>query len=61
MEKFYGKKEVLKLYPVSAVTLWREIRRGNFPAPVRISLGRVGWPEGVIEKWQRDKCAKPAA
>jgi prophage regulatory protein len=61
MEKFYGKKEVLKLYPVSSVTLWREIRRGNFPAPVRISVGRVGWTESAITEWQKAKCAKPAA
>ncbi len=61
MEKFYSKKEVLKLFPVSSVTLWREIRRGNFPPSVRISVGRVGWTESAISKWQRDKCAKTAA
>ncbi|WP_436356211.1 helix-turn-helix transcriptional regulator [Brevundimonas sp. CEF1] len=34
-----------------ASTVWRMRRDGLFPQPVRISRGRVGWPEGVVLAW----------
>ena len=41
--KFYLKKELLDRLPFSPTTLWRQCKRGNFPSPVKISPGRVGW------------------
>ena len=33
----------------STTTLWRQQRRGNLPAPTRLSPGVVGWRSDVIE------------
>jgi predicted DNA-binding transcriptional regulator AlpA len=33
-------------------TWWRAIRRGEAPAPVQVSPGRVAWRESDICAWQ---------
>ena len=35
----------------------KEVDAHRFPAPVRISPGRIAWPEGDIAKWQAQKIA----
>jgi prophage regulatory protein len=45
------KQEVLRRIGVSASTLWRMEREGEFPSPVRISTNRVGWVETEIDEW----------
>lgn len=36
-------KGVLKLFPVSASTLWRDVRAGRFPKPIKISERITAW------------------
>ncbi|WP_455883591.1 helix-turn-helix transcriptional regulator [Pseudomonas putida] len=45
-------REVLDVTSFSRTTLWRVIKSGQFPRPVRISPGRVGWRESAIIAWQ---------
>jgi predicted DNA-binding transcriptional regulator AlpA len=40
------------LFGVSPSTLKRRWPKGDFPAPIRICPGRVGWLEAEILKWQ---------
>jgi prophage regulatory protein len=35
-------------------TIYRKIKAGTFPAPVRIGIRRVAWRESDIVKWQQD-------
>ena len=35
----------------SYVTAWRKRRQGTFPAPIRISVGRVAWLRSDLEAW----------
>lgn len=42
----------------SPSTLYREVKRGAFPAPVQISARLIGWPESVIAAWL---ASRPAA
>jgi prophage regulatory protein len=35
----------------SGKTVLRQVRTGNFPAPVRISPRCVGWPQHVVDEW----------
>jgi prophage regulatory protein len=35
----------------SRTTLYREIQRGTFPRPIRLSSGLTGWKESVVEEW----------
>lgn len=36
---------------LSRTTLWRLIKRGEFPGSVRISPGRVAWSEAAVTEW----------
>lgn len=36
---------------LSRTTLWRMVRRGEFPKPVQVSPGRVAWPENAVNAW----------
>ncbi|MGE0424468.1 MAG: helix-turn-helix transcriptional regulator [Reyranellaceae bacterium] len=38
---------------LSAATIWRKVRNGSFPRPVRVSAGRVAWVKSEIEAWKR--------
>ena len=55
---FYDKKQLRVLIPFSDTTLWREVNRGTFPKPVRISPGRVGYPRKAVNAWLRAKMAE---
>jgi prophage regulatory protein len=35
-------------------TIYRKIKAGTFPAPVRIGLRRVAWRESDVVKWQQN-------
>jgi len=50
-----SKKEVIARTGLSAVTIWRRIRAGDFPAPCQLSPNRVGWPDEKIDKWEQSR------
>ena len=44
-------KQVAAMISLSAVTIWRMRRHGDFPAPIRLSPGRIGFLEADVTKW----------
>jgi prophage regulatory protein len=44
----------LALIPFSSTTLWRRVRQGTFPQPVRISSQVTAWRCGDIRQWLLD-------
>ena len=40
---------------VSTTTIWRMRQRGEFPEPIRLSPGRVGYRRVEVEKWLADR------
>ncbi len=38
----------------SRTTIWRDVRAGRFPAPVKVGRNRIGWLESEIEDWQEN-------
>ena len=44
-------------YVANRVTLSRRIRRGEFPAPIRISARSVAWLKSEIDSWERTRIA----
>ena len=42
---------LLKLIPFSSSTLWRKVRNGEFPAPVKISANVTAWRAEDIRYW----------
>jgi predicted DNA-binding transcriptional regulator AlpA len=47
--------DVLKLIPMSKVTLYRMIRTGDFPQPVKLSVGRTAFFEDEVLSWQETR------
>lgn len=43
--------EVLKLIPVSRMTLTRWRKEGKFPEPIALGPNAVGWREADVEAW----------
>ena len=48
---FYSHRQVVAVTSLSPATIYRMRRTGEFPEPVRISKGRVGYPKNVIQDW----------
>ena len=54
MDRILRTPEVVKLTGLSRTTIWRRVRSGDFPAPVKLgSLASrsVGWRESEIVEW----------
>lgn len=41
--------------PVSAPTLWRWVRDGKFPQPVRLGPQVTAWSVEAVESWQQER------
>ncbi len=50
-------KRVLEQTSLSRSTLYREIARGRFPKPHKLSLGRVGWLRSEVGAWMAARAA----
>jgi prophage regulatory protein len=46
-----SRQQVEQRYAISTTSLYREVRAGRFPTPVRISGNRVAWVESECESW----------
>lgn len=59
---FYSEKDLDQKGIATRVTRWRMRKNGDFPEPVKISPGRVGYPAAQVEKWvaERDRSEKVA-
>ena len=44
-------RDVLAIVPFSRTTLWRRVRSGSFPAPVRLGERIVAWRERDVRQW----------
>jgi len=43
--------QVLTFVPVSKATLWRRVKAGTFPAPVKLSPGVTAWRAEDLRAW----------
>ena len=51
MSKILSKRELTAMVGLSYPTVWRLMRRGEFPKPVPLSENRVGWIESEVAAW----------
>ena len=49
MSTLITRSQLAKILGLSVMTIIREEQRGNIPAPIRISMRRVGWELGLIK------------
>lgn len=55
--RFMRLREVLKETGKSRSRLYDEVKKGEFPKPVKIGKHAVAWLETEISNWQRDRIA----
>lgn len=51
--------EIRQITGVSAATIWRWVKEGTYPAPVKLGPNSVGWRESEIREWLESR--EPAA
>ena len=51
MNRYLGWREVVRHLGISRTTLWRWLRSGQFPPPVRLGPGRVAFREADLIEW----------
>lgn len=44
-------KGILPLIPFSAATLWRKVKNGEFPRPVKLSANVTAWRAEEVRAW----------
>ena len=57
--RLISRKEVIERTSLSAATIWRLIKRNEFPAAIKISKRRVAWDERQVELYIEARRAKP--
>jgi predicted DNA-binding transcriptional regulator AlpA len=51
-------REVMQLCGLSRATLYREVKRHAFPAPVKLSARSVAWLQDDVMKWINERVAQ---
>jgi predicted DNA-binding transcriptional regulator AlpA len=46
------------ILPFSAATLWRKVKLGTFPQPIRLSERITCWSVASIREWLEDRAEK---
>ena len=44
-------KQVTEAIGLSRTTLWRRVRDGQFPKPVKLGPTAIGWRSAEVEEW----------
>lgn len=48
---FVRQPKALEVVPFSAATLWRKVKEGTFPAPVKLSARVTCWRVSDVRQW----------
>lgn len=52
---------VREITGLSRTTAWRMQKAGDFPPPVQVSAGRVGWWQSDLDRWKASRAPRPIA
>jgi len=52
---YQTRHQLEKLLQVSPATIYRWIKEGNFPKPLRLGANMVRWKASDIEAWIKDR------
>ena len=55
LDPFLRKHRVVEIINTSDRTLYRWIREGQFPPPVRLGPNSVAWRQSVVTGWQNSR------
>ena len=51
LEGFVRLKLILEFVPVSAATIWRKVKDGTFPQPIKLSKQVTVWKAKDVREW----------
>lgn len=54
-------KQVQEKIPLSKPEIYRRLKNGTFPQPVRLSQSVVAWVESELDSWVESKMAERGA
>lgn len=54
-------RQILPILPWSAPTLWRRVKTGDFPQPIRLEGRITCWRWGDVREWLDAQAARVAA
>ena len=55
VDRFVGECECKEITNLSRVTRWRLMRRGEFPAKIRLSPNRTAWRLSNVLEWMAER------
>jgi prophage regulatory protein len=58
LQKSLRRRDVIAVTGLATATTYSMISRGEFPRPVKLSPGLVGWLESEIAAWQAARIAE---
>lgn len=47
-------KAICGKYPISPASLWRKVKEGTFPKPIKLSAGITAWKNVDLIEWEKD-------
>ena len=56
-DRFINEHQCAELTNLSRVTRWRMMRRGEFPAKIRLSPNRTAWKLSSVLRWMSERKA----
>lgn len=56
-DQYLRLKDFLPSLGVSEPTIWRWVKRGHFPKPVKIGQRAVAWRKTDLDAWEASRCA----
>lgn len=55
LDRILRARQVCEVIGLSRTTLWRRVRDGQFPKPIRLGPNAVGWRASVVFEWLDDR------
>ena len=49
------------LLPISSATLWRMVKSGKFPRPVKLTAAITAWRVEDVQKWMAERTTPPVS
>ncbi len=53
-EGYTRARAICSKYPISHASLWRKVKAGTFPKPVKLSEGITAWKNSDLLEWESD-------
>lgn len=57
-KNFLRDTEIARRYSISRPTVWRWIKEGKFPKPIRLGSGSSRWKLDDLESWEQTQAQK---